>query len=122
MVMRRWLVLGVACGAMALGTATPAQEKDATRTGWISDQACKAQHMGGGGAGCVQKCWRGGEAVGHPEWKPQKAVFVADEDRAVWVVENPEAVKDFPAVHVQVTGKFDAEKKTIHVEKVTAAQ
>ena len=115
------MVLAVACGAMALGTATPAQEKDATRTGWISDESCKAQHVGGG-AGCVLKCWRGGAAVGHPEWKPQKAVFVADEDRAVWVVANPEAVKEFPAVHVQVTGKFDAEKKKIHVERVTAAQ
>jgi len=59
--------------------------------------------------------------VGHPEWKPQRAVFVADVDHAVWIVANPEAVKDFPAAHVLLAGKFDSAKKTIHVEKVTPA-
>lgn len=111
----------VACAVVSLSLMTPAaasQEKEATRTGWISDQACGASHMKDGGAGCVQKCWRGGAAIGHPEWKPQKAVFVADEDHAVWVVENIDAVKDFPSAHVTVTGKFDAEKKAILVETV----
>jgi hypothetical protein len=66
-----------------------------------------------------------GASVGHPEWKPQrpfvpqgKAVFVADDTRAIWIVENPEAVKSFPAAHVLVSGKFDADKKVLHVEKI----
>jgi hypothetical protein len=69
----------------------------------------------------VQKCWRGGASVGHPEWKPQRAVFVADDDRGIWIVENPEAVRNFPAARVVLTGKFDSAKKSIHVEKITPA-
>jgi hypothetical protein len=56
--------------------------------------------------------------VGHPEWKSQRAVFVADDTRVIWIVENPETVKKFPAAHVLVSGKFDAEKKVLHVEKI----
>src|SRR4029077_10584500 len=99
-----------------------AQHANASRTGWISDEACGAQHTKPGGADCVQKCWRGGASVGHPEWKPQRAVFVADDDQAIWIVENPEAVKDFPAAHVVLDGKFDSAKKTIHVEKIAPAE
>jgi hypothetical protein len=79
------------------------------------------QHTKAGGADCVQKCWRGGASVGHPEWKPQRAVFVTDADEGIWIVENPEAVANFPAAHVLLAGKFDSAKKTIHVEKITPA-
>jgi hypothetical protein len=92
--------------------------EDATRAGWISDESCAADHTKPGRADCVEKCWRGGASVGHPEWKPQRAVFVADDSRAIWIVENPEAVQKFPAAHVQVSGKFDSEKKMLHVEKI----
>jgi len=107
-------------GFLALGSIS-AQQETASRTGWISDEACAAQHTKPGRADCVQKCWRGGASVGHPEWKPQRAVFVADGDHAIWIVENPEAVKDFPAQHVQLAGKFDPAKKTLQVEKITPA-
>jgi hypothetical protein len=60
--------------------------------------------------------------VGHPEWKPQRAVFVTDGNRAIWIVENPETVKNFPAAHVLVSGKFDAETKIVHVEKIAVLQ
>jgi hypothetical protein len=110
------LVSWVLCGFLGLG-AVSAQKKDAP--GWISDESCGTQHTKPGRADCVQKCWRGGASVGHPEWKPQRAVFVADDDQGIWIVENPETVRDFPAVHVLVTGKFDSAKKTIHVEKIT---
>jgi hypothetical protein len=108
------------CGLVALGSFSAQQKKD-SRTGWISDESCAAQHTKPGRADCVQKCWRGGASVGHPEWKPQRAVFVADEDQAIWIVENPEAVKDFPAAHVVLAGQFDSAKKTLHVEKITPA-
>jgi hypothetical protein len=108
------------CGLLALGSVS-AQQETASRSGWISDEACAAQHTKPGRADCVQKCWRGGASVGHPEWKPQRAVFVADGDHAIWIVENPEAVKDFPAQHVQLTGKFDPAKKFVHVEKIIPA-
>ena len=59
--------------------------------------------------------------MGHPEWKPQRAVFVADDDQAIWIVANPEAVRDFPAAHVVLVGQFDSAKKTLHVEKIAPA-
>src|SRR5882724_4874281 len=117
---RRWivLVLLLVCGLAALGSLS-AQQKNASRAGWISDEACGAEHTKPGRADCVQKCWRGGASVGHPEWKPQRAVFVADGDQAIWIVENPEAVRNFPAAHVLLAGNFDSAKKTGHVEKIT---
>lgn len=98
-----------------------ARQRGESRTGWISDESCGKEHTKPGGADCVEKCWRGGASVGHPEWKAQRPVFVADSDRVIWVVENPEAVKKFPAAHVAVTGKFDSAKKTIWVKSIDAA-
>ena len=108
------------CTLMALRSVS-AQQKNASRAGWISDESCAAEHTKPGRADCVQKCWRGGASVGHPEWKPQRAVFVADDDRAIWIVENPDSVKDFPAAHVSLAGQFDSVKKTVHVEKIAPA-
>jgi hypothetical protein len=113
------LVSLLACGLVGLGFVS-AQQRDASRAGWISDESCGVEHTKPGRADCVQKCWRGGASVGHPEWKPQRAVFVADDDRAIWIIDNPEAVKEFPAAHVTLAAKFDSAKKTIHVEKVTS--
>jgi hypothetical protein len=119
---RGWIIFVFlfVCGLVALRSLA-AQQKDASRAGWISDEACGAKHTKAGGADCVQKCWRGGASVGHPEWKPQRAVFVADADEGIWIVENPEAVANFPAAHVLLAGKFDSAKKMIHVEKITPA-
>jgi hypothetical protein len=114
------LVFLLICSLVALGSVS-ARQKNASRTGWISDESCAAQHTKPGRADCVQKCWRGGVSVGHPEWKPQRAVFVADENQAVWIVENPEAVKEFPAAHVVLAGQFDSAKKTLHVDKIAPA-
>ena len=110
----------IGCGFGSIGSHS-AQKKTVPRSGWISDESCAANHTKPGRADCVQKCWRGGASVGHPEWKPQRAVFVADDDQAIWIVENPEAVINFPAAHVALAGKFDSAKKTIHVEKISPA-
>ena len=122
-----WMIRGrivlavlLVCGLVALGSMS-AQQQDASRSGWISDESCGTQHAKPGRADCVQKCWRGGASVGHPEWKPHRAVFLADDDQAIWIVENPEAVINFPAAHVALAGKFDSAKKTIHVEKISPA-
>lgn len=117
---RVFYILLLICDLVALGSVS-AQQRDASRAGWISDEGCGSKHTKPGGADCVQKCWRGGASVGHPEWKPQRAVFVADDDQGIWIVENPDAVRDFASAHVTVAGKFDSAKKTIHVEKITAA-
>jgi hypothetical protein len=108
------LAMGVAL-SWGRQSAPPSAE---ARTGWISDEACGAEHTKPGKADCVEKCWRGGAGIGHPEWKPQRAVFVADDTKAIWIIENADAVKRFPAVHVRVSGRFDGEKKSVQVEAV----
>jgi hypothetical protein len=115
---RTVLVFLLVCSLIVLGSVS-AQQRGASRAGWISDESCGTQHMKPGGADCVQKCWRGGASVGHPEWKPQRAVFIADDDQGIWIVENPDAVRNFPAEHVVLAGKFDSAKKTILIEKIT---
>jgi hypothetical protein len=40
----------------------------------------------------VRKCLKGGARVGHPEWKPQRMVFVADARDEIFVVANSEAL------------------------------
>lgn len=115
-----WVVFAflLVCGLVALGSLS-AQQQETSRAGWISDEGCGAKHTKAGGADCVQKCWCGGASVGHPEWKPQRPVFVVDDDEAIWIVENPKAVSNFPAAHVVLAGKFDSAKKAVHVEKIT---
>jgi hypothetical protein len=46
---------------------------------------------------------------------------VGDDDQGIWIVDNPEAVRNFPAAHVVLAGKFDPAKKTVHVEKIAPA-
>ncbi len=86
---RTVLVFLLVCCLAALGSVS-AQPQNASRAGWISDEGCGA-----------------------------RAVFVADEDQAIWIVENPEVVKNFPAAHVRLAGNFDSAKKTVQVEKIT---
>jgi hypothetical protein len=121
MIMGRIVFVFLLVCCLVMFGSLSAQQKNPSRAGWISDEACGAQHTKPGGADCVQKCWRGGASVGHPEWKPRRAVFVADEDHAIWTVENPDAVKNFPGAHVMLEGKFDSAKKTIHVEKIASS-
>ena len=69
---RTAFVFLLVCGLVVLGSVS-GQQTDASRPGWISDESCGTQHTKPGRADCVQKCWRGGASVGHPEWKPQRA-------------------------------------------------
>jgi hypothetical protein len=88
-------------------------------TGWVSDEACGGSHMKPGGEDCVRKCLRGGEGVGHPEWKPQKMVFVIDGSKRILVVENPEALSGREGLHVRVVGRADS-KNNLKVLKVSS--
>ena len=57
----------------------------------------------------------GGQDIGHPEWKPQRMVFVGDADKRVWLVENPDDLRGHEGEHLRVTGQFDAGKRAVHV-------
>jgi hypothetical protein len=72
---------------------------------------CGAKHMGSG-AECVKKCIAGG----------MKPVFVTEKDKAVWSIDNPEAVKDFYGDHVTVTATADEAAKSVHIDAIQAAK
>ena len=89
-----------------------ASAADSTKiNGWISDSMCGAKHAGSGAA-CVKKCIEGGMAP----------VFVDEEKKAVWKIDNPDAVKSFYGDHVTVTATTDADKKTVHIDSIEAAK
>ncbi|HEY9127338.1 MAG TPA: hypothetical protein VIM62_09445 [Acidobacteriaceae bacterium] len=80
----------------------------ATVNGYISDAMCGAKHAGSGAA-CAKKCLAGGE----------KPVFVSEEKKEVWTIDNPDAVKDAWGKHVALTVTEDASAKSVHVTKVS---
>lgn len=79
--------------------------------GWISDSMCGAKHAGSGAA-CVKKCVDGG----------MQPVFVDEEKKAVWKIDNPDSVKGFLGDHVSVSATADAENKTVHIDSIEAAK
>ncbi len=93
-------------------TALSASAADSSKiNGWISDSMCGAKHAGSGAA-CVKKCVEGGMAP----------VFVDEEKKAVWTIDNPDSVKGFYGDHVVVTAKADGDKKTVHIESIAEAK
>jgi hypothetical protein len=98
--------------AMFSFAAIAASAADSTTiNGWISDSMCGAKHAGTGSA-CVKKCINGG----------MTPVFVDEAKKAVWTIDNPEAVKAFYGDHVTITATADADKKTVHVDSIAAAK
>lgn len=79
--------------------------------GWISDSMCGAKHAGSG-AECVKKCVEGGMAP----------VFVDEDKKQVWAIDNPDAVKQFYGNHVTVKATADSDKKSVHIDSIEAAK
>lgn len=79
--------------------------------GWISDSMCGAKHTGTGAA-CVKKCIAGG----------MSPVFVDEAKKAVWTIDNPDAVKSFYGDHVTVNASVDEAKKSVHIDSIEAAK
>ena len=93
-------------------TAIAASAADSTKIdGWISDSMCGAKHAGSGAA-CVKKCIEGG----------MTPVFVDEAKKAVWTIDNPDAVKDFYGDHVTVTATADSAKKSVHIVAIAEAK
>jgi hypothetical protein len=100
------LVAGFCLTAIAAGAA------DSTKiNGWISDSMCGAKHTGTGKA-CVIKCIKGGAAP----------VFVDEAKKAVWKIDNPDAVKDFYGDHVTVNATEDMAGMSVHIDSIAAAK
>jgi hypothetical protein len=102
------LVFQVAVGANL-------KTKRITVTGWVSDESCGAMHTKPGGEDCVLKCLKGGAHVGHPEWKPQRMVFVTDDGHKIWVVQNPEALKGLEGKHIRLDGHLNPATRKVRV-------
>ena len=109
--MKRTLLLLIAGFSFA---AVAASAAGATKiNGWISDSMCGAKHAGTGKA-CVKKCVEGGMGMA--------PVFVDEGKKAVWAIDNPDAVKAFYGDHVTVTATADATKKSVHIDTIAEAK
>ena len=107
--MKRIVALFVVVLAFA---AVSVRAADASKiNGWISDSMCGAKHAGSGAA-CVKKCVDGG----------MQPVFVDEDKKAVWKIDNPDSVKGFLGDHVTVSAKVDGENKTVHIDSIEAAK
>jgi len=94
-------------------TTIAAGAADSTKiNGWISDSMCGAKHAGSGAA-CVKKCIN--EMGSAP-------VFVDEEKKAVWSIENPDAVKPFYGEHVTISATADSDKKSVHIDSINEAK
>lgn len=92
--------------------AMAASAADSTKiNGYISDSMCGAKHLGNNAA-CVKKCVEGGMAP----------VFVDEEKKAVWTIDNPDAVKPYLGAKVTVTASTDAAKKSVHIDSIAEAK
>jgi hypothetical protein len=104
-------VLSLLLSVLAL-TAISASAADSTKiNGWISDSMCGAKHAGTGSA-CVKKCLEGG----------MTPVFVDEDKKAVWTIDNPDSVKAFYGDHVSIMATADADKKSVHIDSIEAAK
>lgn len=101
----------VMVAVFALSTLAAKAADSSKITGYISDSMCGAKHAGSG-AECVKKCIQGG----------MKPVFVSEKDKAVWAIDNPDAVKSFYGDHVTVTATEDAPAKSVHIDAIEAAK
>ena len=98
----------VACMALSVARAADTSKID----GWISDSMCGSKHVGDNPS-CVKSCIKSMGA---------KPVFVDSAKKAVWTIDNPDAVKAFLGDHVAVTATVDEGKKSVHIDTVEAAK
>jgi hypothetical protein len=88
-----------------------ASAADSSINGWISDSMCAAKHAGTGAA-CAKKCIEGGSAP----------VFVDEAKKAVWKIDNPDAVKGFYGDHVTIQATADKDSQSVHISSIAAAK
>ena len=77
--------------------------------GYIGDSKCGAtQNSSAQDMSCVKKCI--GEGA--------KPVFVDDEKKQVWAIDNPDMVKDAEGKPVTVMATADQSAMTVHITKI----
>jgi hypothetical protein len=98
----------IAFALLTAGSVSALAADSTVINGYISDAMCGAKHAGTGAA-CAKKCLGGGE----------KPVFVTEEKKEVWTIDNPDAVKDAWGKHVALTVTPDPAAKSVHVTAVS---
>jgi hypothetical protein len=103
--------LAAACLLAYAAFAAGSTDKSVKVDGWISESGCGAEHASSKGANatCVAKCIKEGA----------KPIFVDDAKQQVWSIDNPDSIKEHYGHHIQMTGTADAQKKEVHITKVT---
>ena len=83
-------------------------EKPKTLHGWVTDEKCAAKVAEAGHGDdekCAQACAKAGS----------KMEFVNEEDKSIWTVMNPEALKGHEGHHVKISAHVYPDTKSIHV-------
>jgi hypothetical protein len=85
-----------------------------TRKGWFGDENCSRSKVaadakvGPNGQECTRKCIREGVPV----------VFIDEQARAIYRVDNPKLTDGIESDYVEMAGTIDAAAKTVHVDSV----
>lgn len=104
------VILLVAVSAAASDGASRA----VTRKGWFGDRDCAQSKVAPGakvgpnGQECTRACIRKGVPV----------VFIDEEARALYRVDNPKVAEGIESDYVELVGTVDAAAKTVHVDSV----
>ncbi|HEY2466289.1 MAG TPA: hypothetical protein VGI45_00435 [Terracidiphilus sp.] len=104
-------IAAITLTALMFGAVAASAADSKTINGWVSDSMCGAKHAGSGSE-CVKKCIEGG----------MSPVFVDEANKQVWTIDNPDAVKSFYGDHVTVKATADSDKKSVHIDSITAAK
>ena len=77
--------------------------------GYVGDSKCGATHNASAqDSACVTKCI--GEGA--------KPVFIDDDKKQVWAIDNPDSVKAVEGKPVTITATADSSAMTVHIDKV----
>jgi hypothetical protein len=104
-------IAGLFVVALSFASVSAFAADSTSINGWISDSMCAAKHAGSGAA-CAKKCIEGGSAP----------VFVDEGKKAVWSIDNPDAVKGFYGDHVTIKATANADAKSVHIDSIAEAK
>lgn len=90
------------------GAMVSAAGNSETVKGWVSDTKCGAKGMSTAHAACAKKCVGAGE----------KLALVADKDKKVLTVSNPDALEGHEGHHVEVKGEVSGDSITVDKDSV----
>src|SRR5215472_3207637 len=84
-----------------------------TLTGWISDKSCATNRAKHGtftptNPDCAMECISKGE----------KMVMIAEKEKAVYAIDNPDIAKDHFAEHLEINGMLDSRTGQLHITSI----